>query len=140
MVVGELSKLLIDEERSRRNSRSMRTAAAKSSEGPAENKKRAKMMSRSQEFSGSKTFKIPLHYPRYTKKQYEHMAEWKLDLLLQDYGLPIDHGDLAYKRELAISTFIWPEYHSEDFAVSSVDSDCNFNTHVSELKRISNIM
>uniref|UniRef100_A0A2C9V2P6 DUF7722 domain-containing protein n=1 Tax=Manihot esculenta TaxID=3983 RepID=A0A2C9V2P6_MANES len=117
MVVGGLSMLFMEEERRRIESSQVKR--------PKEQKKRATMMSSSQEFSGSKTFKIPLHYPRYTKKQYEHMPEWKLDSLLQDYGLPIDQGDLAYKRELAISTFIWPEPHSEDGAV---DSDKDFTS------------
>ncbi|KAL4397456.1 hypothetical protein AHAS_Ahas01G0193700 [Arachis hypogaea] len=32
-------------------------------------------------------FQMPLHYPRYTKGDYEIMEEWKVDLLLQQYGL-----------------------------------------------------
>ncbi|KAF7816396.1 S-adenosyl-L-methionine-dependent methyltransferase [Senna tora] len=55
-------------------------------------------------------FQMPLHYPRYTQKDYEDMPEWKLDGLLKEYGLPT-HGDLAYKRELAMGTFIWPKCH-----------------------------
>ena len=30
---------------------------------------------------------MPLHYPRYTKRDYEKMEEGKLDLLLKQYGL-----------------------------------------------------
>ncbi|KAK2430838.1 S-adenosyl-L-methionine-dependent methyltransferase superfamily protein [Trifolium repens] len=44
---------------------------------------------------------MPLHYPRYTEKDYQNMPEWKLDGLLKEYGLPT-HGDLAYKREFAM--------------------------------------
>ncbi|KAF6161170.1 hypothetical protein GIB67_007811 [Kingdonia uniflora] len=50
---------------------------------------------------------MPLHYPRYTKKDYEEMPEWKLNSLLTEYGLST-HGDLAYKRDFAIGTFLWP--------------------------------
>ncbi|KAL1358612.1 hypothetical protein AAHE18_04G046300 [Arachis hypogaea] len=34
-----------------------------------------------------KTFQMPLHYPHYTKGDYKIMEEWKVDLLLQQYGL-----------------------------------------------------
>ncbi|XP_040869322.1 uncharacterized protein, partial [Glycine max] len=52
-------------------------------------------------------FQMPLHYPRYTQKDYQDMPEWKLDRLLKEYGLPT-HGDLAYKREFAMGAFLWP--------------------------------
>jgi len=52
-------------------------------------------------------FQMPLHYPRYTQKDYQDMPEWKLDGLLKEYGLPT-HGDLAYKRQFAIGAFLWP--------------------------------
>lgn len=55
-------------------------------------------------------FQMPLHYPRYSKKDYEEMPEWKLDRLLKEYGLPT-HGDLGYKRQFAMGTFIWPTFH-----------------------------
>ncbi|KAF8397418.1 hypothetical protein HHK36_016334 [Tetracentron sinense] len=52
---------------------------------------------------------MPLHYPRYTKKDYQDMPEWKLDKLLAQYGLP-SLGDLAYKREFAMGAFLWPDF------------------------------
>ncbi|KAJ4838474.1 hypothetical protein Tsubulata_021069 [Turnera subulata] len=53
-------------------------------------------------------FQMPLHYPGYTKKHYEVMDEWELNLLLVDYGLQgYTHHDLAYKRNLAMGTFLW---------------------------------
>lgn len=54
-------------------------------------------------------FQMPLHYPRYTEKDYQDMPEWKLDGLLKEYGLPT-HGDLAYKREFAMGAFLWPKF------------------------------
>ncbi|CAL0307624.1 unnamed protein product [Lupinus luteus] len=54
-------------------------------------------------------FQMPLHYPRYNKKDYQDMPEWKLDRLLKEYGLPT-HGDLAYKREFAMGAFLWPTH------------------------------
>ncbi|KAF7826147.1 Nucleotide-sugar transporter [Senna tora] len=50
---------------------------------------------------------MPLHYPRYTKADYETMPEWRLDCLLQQYGLPLT-GDLHHKRHFAIGAFLWP--------------------------------
>ncbi|KAI6707746.1 hypothetical protein NL676_010708 [Syzygium grande] len=54
-----------------------------------------------------KNFQMPLHYPRFTRADYEAMPEWKLDSLLQEYGLPTA-GDLHYKRSFAIGCFLWP--------------------------------
>ncbi|KAK4754596.1 hypothetical protein SAY87_002700 [Trapa incisa] len=54
-------------------------------------------------------FQMPLHYPRYTRQDYHAMPEWKLDGLLEQYGLPTDIGDLDYKREFAIGAFLWPD-------------------------------
>ncbi|VVB09551.1 unnamed protein product [Arabis nemorensis] len=54
----------------------------------------------------SSSFKIPLHYPRYTKSNYEKMPEWQLDQLLREYGLPII-GDSYEKRKFAIGAFLW---------------------------------
>ncbi|PQQ04183.1 hypothetical protein Pyn_24769 [Prunus yedoensis var. nudiflora] len=34
-------------------------------------------------------FKMPLHYPNYSKADYDSMPEWKLDRLLSEYGLPV---------------------------------------------------
>ncbi|KAJ1414691.1 hypothetical protein SESBI_18631 [Sesbania bispinosa] len=52
-------------------------------------------------------FQMPLHYPRYTKADYETMPEWRLDCLLKEYGLPII-GDLNQKRNFAMGAFLWP--------------------------------
>ncbi|KAG5538262.1 hypothetical protein RHGRI_019000 [Rhododendron griersonianum] len=52
-------------------------------------------------------FQMPLHYPRYTKAEYEAMPEWKLDCLLTEYGLPVT-GDVSHKRKFAIGAFLWP--------------------------------
>ncbi|ESQ46764.1 hypothetical protein EUTSA_v10028146mg [Eutrema salsugineum] len=57
--------------------------------------------------NGSSCFKIPLHYPKYTKSDYEKMPEWQLDQLLREYGLPII-GDSYEKRKFAIGAFLWP--------------------------------
>ena len=53
-------------------------------------------------------FQMPLHYPRYTKADYERMEEGKLDLLLKQYGLRFE-GTLEEKRAFAIGTFLWPD-------------------------------
>ncbi|KAF8085929.1 hypothetical protein N665_0642s0025 [Sinapis alba] len=54
-------------------------------------------------------FKMPLHYPKYTKDDYEKMEEWRLDLLLSDYGLlAFSDTTLPEKRAIAIETFLWP--------------------------------
>ncbi|PIA49097.1 hypothetical protein AQUCO_01300150v1 [Aquilegia coerulea] len=52
-------------------------------------------------------FKMPLHYPRYKKEDYETMPEWQLDCLLKQYGLPV-MGDVADKRSFAMGAFLWP--------------------------------
>ncbi|KAF9663433.1 hypothetical protein SADUNF_Sadunf17G0049500 [Salix dunnii] len=57
-------------------------------------------------------FQMPLHYPKYTMKDYQTMPEWQLDRLLADYGLPV-HDELAYKREFAIGAFLWPNFQQE---------------------------
>lgn len=54
----------------------------------------------------SSSFKIPLHYPKYTKSDYEKMPEWQLDQLLREYGLPII-GDSYEKRKFAVGAFLW---------------------------------
>ncbi|KAK3194668.1 hypothetical protein Dsin_025978 [Dipteronia sinensis] len=51
-------------------------------------------------------FQMPLHYPRYTKADYESMPEWKLDCLLKQYGLPIT-GNVDQKRQFAMGAFLW---------------------------------
>ncbi|XP_019059369.1 PREDICTED: uncharacterized protein LOC109117095 [Tarenaya hassleriana] len=52
-------------------------------------------------------FRMPLHYPRYTMKDYQDMPEWKLDRLLSEYGLST-FGDLPHKRDFAMGAFLWP--------------------------------
>ncbi|GMI72666.1 hypothetical protein HRI_000935900 [Hibiscus trionum] len=58
----------------------------------------------------SSGFQMPLHYPRYTKSDYEKMEEWKVDVLLREYGLNID-GSLDEKRAYAIGAFLWPDQY-----------------------------
>ncbi|KAI5080281.1 hypothetical protein GOP47_0005760, partial [Adiantum capillus-veneris] len=52
------------------------------------------------------TFQMPLHYPKYTKDDYDSMPEWKLDRLLEEYGLPV-LGTLREKRQYAVGVFLW---------------------------------
>ncbi|KAF5742692.1 hypothetical protein HS088_TW09G00744 [Tripterygium wilfordii] len=59
------------------------------------------------------SFQMPLHYPRYTKKDYESMPEWELDRLLAEYGLAVQGHDLEYKREFAMGAFLWPDFGHE---------------------------
>lgn len=51
-------------------------------------------------------FQMPLHYPRYTREEYEAMPEWQLDRLLSEYGLPAT-GTVHHKRTFAIGAFLW---------------------------------
>ncbi|CAN8301014.1 unnamed protein product [Cochlearia groenlandica] len=53
------------------------------------------------------SFQMPLHYPSFTKEQYEVMSEEELDRLLKLYGLPTDFEDLSRKKEFAIGAFLW---------------------------------
>ncbi|CAI0374327.1 unnamed protein product [Linum tenue] len=55
-------------------------------------------------------FRMPLHYPRYSKRDYESMEEWRLDLLLSQYGLRFD-GTVEEKRAYAIGAFLWPDQY-----------------------------
>lgn len=55
-------------------------------------------------------FQMPLHYPRYSKADYDKMEEWKLDLLLKQYGLNFE-GTLDEKREYAKGAFLWPDQY-----------------------------
>ncbi|XP_044957923.1 uncharacterized protein LOC123408971 [Hordeum vulgare subsp. vulgare] len=52
-------------------------------------------------------FRMPLHYPRYRKADYEAMPEWRVDCLLREYGLPVA-GDVEDKRRFAMGAFLWP--------------------------------
>lgn len=55
-------------------------------------------------------FQMPIHYPRYKKGDYEKMEEWRLDNLLQQYGLlAFLNSSLEEKRAYAIGTFLWPD-------------------------------
>ncbi|KAH6801875.1 hypothetical protein C2S51_033321 [Perilla frutescens var. frutescens] len=56
-------------------------------------------------------FRMPLHYPRYSKSDYENMPEWKLDRLLSEYGLPVI-GDVHHKRNFAMGAFLWPDQYN----------------------------
>ncbi|KAJ7946426.1 Cytoplasmic tRNA 2-thiolation protein 1 [Quillaja saponaria] len=58
----------------------------------------------------SGTFQMPLHYPRYTKADYDKMEEWKVDRLLKEYGLNFK-GTLQEKRAFAIGAFLWPDQY-----------------------------
>lgn len=53
-------------------------------------------------------FQIPLHYPKYSKSDYEKMEAWTLDMLLHQYGLSFE-GTLLEKRAFAIGAFLWPD-------------------------------
>lgn len=54
------------------------------------------------------SFRMPMHYPRYSKVDYEVMPEWRLDRLFQEYGLPVNVAStLAEKREYAMGVFLW---------------------------------
>lgn len=55
-------------------------------------------------------FQMPLHYPCYTKSDYEKMEEWKVELLLKEYGLSFK-GSLAEKRRFAMGAFLWPDQY-----------------------------
>lgn len=55
-------------------------------------------------------FQMPLHYPRYTKSDYEKMEEWKVELLLKEYGLSFK-GSLDEKRCFAMGAFLWPDQY-----------------------------
>lgn len=66
----------------------------------------------SKEKTNTSFFQMPLHYPKYTKNDYQTMPEWQLDRLLAEYGLPIPN-DLAYKREFAMGAFLWPDHQEQ---------------------------
>ncbi|EES02231.1 hypothetical protein BDA96_03G015800 [Sorghum bicolor] len=51
-------------------------------------------------------FQMPLHYPRYSREDYEAMPEWQLDRLLSEYGLPVA-GTVHHKRTFAMGAFLW---------------------------------
>ncbi|KAK3031932.1 hypothetical protein RJ639_036728 [Escallonia herrerae] len=50
--------------------------------------------------NGGSSFRMPLHYPRYTHQDYQDMPELMLDRLLADYGLPAaKHDGLSHNQE-----------------------------------------
>lgn len=53
-------------------------------------------------------FQLPLHYPRYTKQDYDNMEDFELDVLLKEYGLSFK-GSLEEKRAYAVGAFLWPQ-------------------------------
>lgn len=55
-------------------------------------------------------FQLPLHYPRYLKADYEKMEDWKLDMLLREYGLCFQ-GTPEEKRAFAMGAFLWPDQY-----------------------------
>lgn len=54
-------------------------------------------------------FQMPLHYPRYDKTDYLKMEEWRVDLLLQQYGLNFEAKNIDDKRAFAMGAFLWPD-------------------------------
>ncbi|KAK8936764.1 hypothetical protein KSP39_PZI012056 [Platanthera zijinensis] len=58
--------------------------------------------------AGCEGFRVPLHYPRFKKEDYERMGEWEIDMLLRQYGLEVQ-GSLDAKRLFAMETFLWPD-------------------------------
>ncbi|CAH2069815.1 unnamed protein product [Thlaspi arvense] len=63
-----------------------------------------KMMKKEEFPSG---FQVPLHYPKFSKSDYEAMDDLSLDLLLKQYGISFE-GSLDDKRVFAIESFLWP--------------------------------
>ncbi|KAH7444038.1 hypothetical protein KP509_02G061600 [Ceratopteris richardii] len=57
-------------------------------------------------YSVPSDFQMPLHYPRFSSADYYDMEEWRLERLLEEYGLNIP-STLEAKRDLAIGTFLW---------------------------------
>ncbi|EHA8591452.1 hypothetical protein COCNU_scaffold055464G000020 [Cocos nucifera] len=80
----------------------MEMMARKASEG----KEKGSAGGQAKEIRGG-SFRMPLHYPRYTRADYETMPEWKLDCLPSQYGLPV-LGNLEEKRSFAMGAFLWP--------------------------------
>ncbi|CAO2835521.1 unnamed protein product [Amaranthus hypochondriacus] len=58
------------------------------------------------EHQGVDWFQMPVHYPKYSRADYETMPEWRIDCLLTQYGLPVS-GDLDHKRKFAMGAFLW---------------------------------
>ncbi|EOA25821.1 hypothetical protein CARUB_v10019190mg [Capsella rubella] len=84
--------------------------------------------------SEASVFRMPLHYPRYSKEDYQDMPEWKLDRVLADYGLST-YGDLAHKRDFAIGAFLWistrnpKPYQDRKAIISKLKKDTKSSAH-----------
>ncbi|OWM70025.1 uncharacterized protein LOC116195095 [Punica granatum] len=82
-------------------------------------------------------FQMPLHYPRYTRQDYQAMPEWKLDHLLAQYGLPTNLSTLDYKREFAMGAFLWQSSPDQGrYSPSSSSIDCSGLADSSLLQKI----
>ncbi|KAK7303403.1 hypothetical protein RJT34_14309 [Clitoria ternatea] len=77
---------------------------------PMNNREEVKKWKQIEEYNPNGGFQMPLHYPRYTKHDYESMEEWKVDLLLKQYGLSYK-GTLHEKRAFAMGAFLWPHQY-----------------------------
>ncbi|CAN6569563.1 unnamed protein product [Malus baccata var. baccata] len=66
-------------------------------------------------------FKMPLHYPTYSKSDYETMPEGKLDRLLSEYGLPVV-GSVEQKRKFAMGAFLWPPLNRRSSNMAAMNS------------------
>ncbi|OMO76977.1 hypothetical protein CCACVL1_15270 [Corchorus capsularis] len=51
-------------------------------------------------------FQMPLHYPRYRKADYEKMEEWKVDMLLREYGLSFKAHNISEMITVRINSTI----------------------------------
>ncbi|XWS51754.1 hypothetical protein CRYUN_Cryun11dG0010400 [Craigia yunnanensis] len=54
-------------------------------------------------------FQMPIHYPRYSKADYEKMEEWRVDMLLKEYGFSFKGSTVDEKRAFAMGAFLWPD-------------------------------
>lgn len=84
----------------------METMAPTANDGPRETARYGAKSGRGEQGCGGHHFQMPLHYPRYSKEDYEAMPEWQLDRLLSEYGLPVT-GTIQHKRNYAIGAFLW---------------------------------
>ncbi|KAI4340905.1 hypothetical protein MLD38_025699 [Melastoma candidum] len=57
------------------------------------------------------SFQMPLHYPLYSREDYESMPEWQLDCILKEYGLVHASPDatVEQKRRFAMGAFLWSQ-------------------------------
>ncbi|KAL4333232.1 hypothetical protein GQ457_07G017180 [Hibiscus cannabinus] len=59
--------------------------------------------------AAKKITQMPVHYPRYSKADYEKMEEWRIDMLLKEYGFSSNGGTVDEKRAFAMGAFLWPD-------------------------------